>query len=118
MNIFSKIFRRSMESTPSNMEEGDAKELHEPTTQVNRMKIPDSIGEAIRYIVEERGITFIKERGFINMLDDLHVLKSIPASKNILRNLQSDSAYLGSAELIFSHRQRVADVIPHNDEVD
>lgn len=94
MNIFSKIFRRSMESTPSNMEEGDAKELHEPTTQVNRMKIPDSIGEAIRYIVEERGITFIKERGFINMLDDLHVLKSIPASKNILRNLQSDSAYL------------------------
>ena len=28
------------------------------------------------------------------------------------------SSYLGSAELIFSHRQRVADVIPHSDEVD
>ena len=26
--------------------------------------------------------------------------------------------YLGSAELISSHRQRVADVIPHSDEVD
>ena len=93
MNIFSKIFGRSMDSTPSK-EEGDATELHEPATQVNRMKVPDSIGEAIRYVVEERGITFIKERGFINMLDDLHVLKSLPASKNILRNLQSDTAYL------------------------
>ena len=82
-----------MDSTPSK-EEGDATELHEPATQVNRMKVPDSIGEAIRYVVEERGITFIKERGFINMLDDLHVLKSLPASKNILRNLQSDTAYL------------------------
>lgn len=26
--------------------------------------------------------------------------------------------YLGSAELISSHRQRVADVTPHSDEVD
>ena len=27
-------------------------------------------------------------------------------------------SYLGSAELISSHRQRVADVTPHSDEVD
>ena len=31
-------------------------------------------------------------------------------SKKQLRN------YLGSAELIFSHRQRVADVDPHSDD--
>ena len=30
--------------------------------------------------------------------------------------VQTMVSYLGSAELIFSHRQRVADVAPHSDD--
>ena len=32
--------------------------------------------------------------------------------------MEKTASYLGSAELISGHRQRVADVTPHSDEVD
>ena len=34
------------------------------------------------------------------------------------KEINFNAGYLGSAELISSHRQRVADVTPHSDEVD
>ena len=53
------------------------------------------------------------------MLDKASLIKMIFEESKTIKKLQKpDKLYIGSAELISGHRQRVADVTPHSDEVD
>ena len=50
--------------------------------------MPETLPEAIRYVVEKWGEDYLQERGFINILNDFKVLKDMPAAKHILQNMQ------------------------------
>ncbi len=41
-------------------------------------------------MASERGLDYLCQRGFINMLDDYHLFKGLPALKNVLITMQSE----------------------------
>lgn len=51
---------------------------------------PTDIPEGIRYIVESQGKDYLTSRGFINILNDFHLLKNQKAIRNVLLNIQQD----------------------------
>ena len=52
--------------------------------------IPTSFPEAILYVVKEKGRDYLCQREFIDMLDDYHLFKELPALKNILTCMLSE----------------------------
>ena len=52
--------------------------------------IPTSFPEAILYVVKEKGRDYLCQRGFIDMLDEYHLFKELPALKNILTSMLSE----------------------------
>ena len=60
------------------------------TGSKNSSVIPTSLPEAIRFVVSERGCDYLCQRGFINILDDYHLLKDLPALKNVLLSMQTE----------------------------
>lgn len=107
MSIFSRIFgSKKMDEELAGSKE-TLSQNHEvfddPATQVvkfnntptsdNSPKVdvnPDTLPEAIRYVVGEWGKEYLKNRGFINVLNDFKVLKDIPAAKHIITNMQAN----------------------------
>jgi S-DNA-T family DNA segregation ATPase FtsK/SpoIIIE len=86
MSIFDKIFGKSK---VDKVDQNPSIELENSTKSINK-SIPTDLPSAVRYIVEERGASCIEEKLFINILNDFHILKDIPALKNILRNFQEE----------------------------
>ncbi len=54
---------------------------------------PNDLPEALRYIVSEWGIDYLKNRNALNILNDFHVFNDIPAAKHVIQNMQS-SGYI------------------------
>lgn len=50
--------------------------------------VPQSLPEAMRYVVEKWGADYLQNRSLLNILNDFRVLKDIPAAKHILQNMQ------------------------------
>ena len=107
MSIFSKLFgskKQNEELAENNATLSQGLEtFDDPTTQVVKFKNnpkpdnppklddnPDTLPEAIRYIVEKWGKDYLLDRGFINVLNDFKVLKDIPAAKHIITNMQTN----------------------------
>lgn len=51
---------------------------------------PNDIPEGIRFIVETQGKNYLLSKGFINILNDYHLLKDLKAVKSVLLNIQQD----------------------------
>lgn len=90
----------------------DPKVFDDPATQVvgfkkasnpdNSPKIdanPETLPEAIRYVVDKWGKDYLLDCGFINILNDFKVLKDIPAAKHIITNMQANG-YMEKITLI------------------
>ena len=107
MSILSKFFgskKQNEEQAESNENLSHNPEaFYDPSTQVvqfdNQLKShnpsktdnnPETLPEAIRYIVEKWGKDYLLNRGFINVLNDFKVLKDIPAAKHIITNMQTN----------------------------
>lgn len=109
MNIFSKLFGSRKIGTPpedllghqkndSNKpdEIGATEFLDNPETEkihfqeYKEQVTPTDIPEGIRYIVETQGKDYLMSRGFINVLNDFHLLKDQKAVRSILLNIQQD----------------------------
>lgn len=107
MSIFSKLFgSKKIDEEQAGSNETLSQDLEvfdDPATQVvdfknitkpdNSPKIddnPDTLPEAIRYVVDKWGKDYLQDRGFINVLNDFKVLKDIPAAKHIITNMQSN----------------------------
>lgn len=107
MSFLSKLFgskKKEEELAGSNETLSQAiEELDDPATQVvefketsnpgNSRKVennPENLPEAIRYVVDKWGKDYLRNRGFINVLNDFNVLKDIPAAKHIITNMQTN----------------------------
>lgn len=107
MNILSKLFgskKIDEEQAESNETlSQDPGVFDDPATQVVEFKNtpkpdnspvvennPETLPEAIRYVVGKWGKDYLGNRGFINVLNDFNVLKDIPAAKHIITNMQSN----------------------------
>ena len=95
MNIFSKLF--GSKKTDEVLE--DVQESHShaytkysaPDTETVKFEeIPSDLPEALRYIVVKLGKEQLLNRGFINILNDFHILKEMPAVKNVLLTMLTD----------------------------
>ena len=91
MSIFSKLFGsikfedQKVEEVISSTEETSVKEESLPD--------PQSLPEAMRYVVQKWGTTYLQNRSLLNILNDFQVLKELPAAKHIIRNMQ-ESGYM------------------------
>ena len=107
MSIFSKLFGSKKFEDYKTENNGtlsqDAEVFNNPITQVVEFKNthsivkslkvddnPETLPEAIRYMVGKWGKDYLMNRGFVNVLNDFKVLKDIPAAKHILLNMQSE----------------------------
>lgn len=96
MDIFSKIFGRKnnylekvefQNPVSTKIEASTTKTSRLNENSANEQKAildPIDIPEAILFIVSSQGRNFLTSRGFINILNDFHLLKDNPAAKNIL----------------------------------
>ena len=92
MNIFSKLFGSK------NIEDQKVERKVVSTTEETSMKeesLPDpqNLPEAMRYVVQKWGTTYLQNRSLLNILNDFQVLKELPAAKHIIRNMQ-ESGYM------------------------
>jgi len=66
-------------------------QFSEPTTEKVTFDIaPDNLPEAIKFIVDKWGNNYLTNKSFINVLNDFHALKDIPAAKHILQTMLSE----------------------------
>ncbi len=108
MSIFSKLFgsrkfdipqedlpdKASSQESPANKESSIV--FDDPETQTvvfdnkDDLSEPADIPEGIRYIVTMQGKDYLTSRGFINILNDFHLLKDQKAIRSVLLNMQQD----------------------------
>ena len=91
MSIFSKWF--GSKDNEEQKEEIAEEVYFKEDEQEPAMPDPQDLPEAMRYIVVKWGVEYFKTRSFINILNDFHVLKKIPAAKNLLLNMH-DNGYI------------------------
>jgi len=91
MSIFSKWF--GSKDIEEQKEEIAEEVYFKEDEQEPAMPDPQDLPEAMRYIVEKWGVEYFRTRSFINILNDFHVLKEIPAAKNLLLNMH-DNGYI------------------------
>lgn len=87
MNIFSKWFA-SKETEEQNGEIAEEKVSFKEPEEI--VPDPQSLSEAMRYVVQKWGTTYLQNRGLLNILNDFQVLKELPAAKHIIRNMQEN----------------------------
>ena len=51
---------------------------------------PETLPNAIRYVVDKWGCDYLKSRSFLNVLNDFQAFKEIPAAKYIIQNMQAN----------------------------
>ena len=89
MNIFSKLF-----GSKTIEDQKEVEEVISPTeeTSIKEESLPDpqNLPEAMRYVVQKWGITYLQNRSLLNILNDFQLLKDIPAAKHILKNMQAN----------------------------
>ena len=96
MNIFSKLFgsKKIEEEVLVDLQESPSQKSTKysaPDTEIVKFEeIPSDLPEALRYIVDKLGKDQLLSRGFINILNDFHILKDIPAAKNVLVSMLTD----------------------------
>ena len=95
MNIFSKLFGSKktdevLEDVQESHSHTDTKYSAPDTETVKFEEIPSDLPEALRYIVVKLGKEQLLNRGFINILNDFHILKEMPAVKNVLLTMLTD----------------------------
>ena len=88
MNIFSKWF--GSKDTEEQKEEIAEKVCFKDPKVVEIIPNPQNLPEAIRYVVDKWGADYLQNRSLLNILNDFHVLKDIPAAKHILLNMQEN----------------------------
>lgn len=99
MSFFSKLFgSKKTDEVQVEIQESSSQltmEYSDPTTEkVEFDMAPDNLPEAIRYIVDKWGTNYLTNKSFINILNDFHVLKDLPAAKHILQTMLSEG-YVG-----------------------
>lgn len=93
MSIFSKLFG-SKKTEEQNIDLELTFKTEDAKEDVLESKpIPQTLPEAIRYVVEEWGMDYLQKRAFINVLNDFKVLKDIAAAKHIILGMQT-SGYI------------------------
>lgn len=95
MNIFSKLFgSKKTDEVLENVQESHSqaytKYSSTDTETIKFEDIPTDLPEALRYIVIKLGKDQLLNRGFINILNDFHILKEMPAVKNVLLTMLTD----------------------------
>ena len=92
MNIFSKLFG-SKKIEDQKVEEEVISSTEETSIKEESLPDPQDLPEAMRYVVQKWGTTYLQNRSLLNILNDFQVLKELPAAKHIIRNMQ-ESGYM------------------------
>ena len=88
MNIFSKWFN-PLGDLIKEREENMSKHI-QVSSNNNGSNVPQSFPEAVRYVVEEWGVDYLRNRSFVNVLNDFNIFRNLPAAKHILQNMQAN----------------------------
>lgn len=91
MSFFSKIFgSKTVSQEESQPVASQSDSLPSKDTDIPAAPstpAPQSLAEAMLYIVSTRGKQSLLDRTFVNILLDFHVLKDLPAAKSVLLNM-------------------------------
>ena len=93
MSILSKLFgfqKKDEEQVEVQQSPSQSSMQYSEPKNVEIEVTPDNLPDALRYIVERWGRDYLLNKGFINILNDFHVLKDIQAAKNILQMMLSE----------------------------
>ena len=95
MSIFSKIFGSKRNSNKLQEQQDiiieDPIIFDGPILEDKELaSTPDNLPDAIRYVIDKWNKDYLLNRGFINILNDLKVLKDLPAAKHIITNMQTN----------------------------
>ena len=93
MGILSKLFgfqKKEDEQVEVQQSPSQSSMQYSEPENVEIEVTPDNLPDALRYIVEKWGRDYLLNKGFINILNDFHVLKDIQAAKNILQMMLSE----------------------------
>lgn len=89
MSIFSKWFG-SKDKEEQREEIAEEEVCFRDAEQNEVLPDPKNLPEALRYVVNKWGLTYLQNRSLLNILNDFQVLKDMPAAKHIIQNMQAN----------------------------
>ncbi len=89
MSIFSKWFG-SKDKEEQREEIAEEEVCFRDAEQNEVQPDPKNLPEALRYVVNKWGLTYLQNRSLLNILNDFQVLKDMPAAKHIIQNMQAN----------------------------